>query len=238
MIRILVNGAQGKMGQETVQAVQTDPELVLVAQAGHHDDLAALIRSSQAQVVVDFTTAAQVFETANIIIESGVHPVIGTSGLRPEQIRKLQEKCAEKKLGGIIAPNFSIGAVLMMRYAKEIAHYYDHAEIIEMHHDGKLDAPSGTAIKTAEMIENIKKPKAVHETISGSRGALCHHIPIHAIRLPGIVAAQEVLFGGNAETLSIRHQSIHRSSFMPGVILACKTVISLKEMVYGLEHLL
>jgi 4-hydroxy-tetrahydrodipicolinate reductase len=242
MIRVLVNGAHGRMGQEAVKAVQADAELTLVGSAGKSDDLKAMIRDTKAQVVIDFTVASVAFESASTIIAAGAHPVIGTSGLSPEQIKKLQIQCVEKKLGGIIAPNFSIGAVLMMRYAKDAARYYQHVEIIEMHHAGKEDAPSGTAIKTAQMIaearaEQLPK-KTIRETIPGSRGASCENIPIHAVRLPGLIAAQEVIFGAPGETLSIRETSIDRSSFMPGVCLSCKRVITLDKLVYGLEDIL
>jgi 4-hydroxy-tetrahydrodipicolinate reductase len=242
MIRVLVNGAHGRMGQEAVKAVQADSALTLVGQAGKGDDLIAMIRETNAQVVVDFTVSSVAFESASAIIAANAHPVIGTSGFSPEQIAQLQAQCAEKKLGGIIAPNFSIGAVLMMRYAKDAARYYQHVEIIEMHHAGKEDAPSGTAIKTAQMIAEARKSQPQHknirETIPGSRGALCNDIPIHAIRLPGVVAAQEVIFGSPGETLRIREESIDRSSFMPGVCLACKRVTTLDRLVYGLEDIL
>lgn len=241
-IRILVNGAQGKMGQEVVAAVNKDPELKLVGQAGKTDDLSQLIKETKAEVVVDFTTPRAVYENALAILAAGVHPVIGTTGLAAEQISELKERCAAQKTGGIIAPNFSIGAVLMMQFAQTAARYYSAVEIIEFHHQGKQDAPSGTAIKTAEMInaacENQFTPKPLHETIAGSRGALKNGIPIHAVRLPGFVASQEVLFGGLGETLTIRHNTIHREAFMAGVLLACKKVVKLDKLIYGLENIL
>ena len=232
------------MGKETVKAVQQETDFTIVAQLEHKDDLAAAISNHQAEIVIDFTSAEAVFDNALTIIESGAHPVIGTTGLLPQQIKELQKRSAEKKLGGIIAPNFSISAVLMMRFAREAARYLPHVEIIELHHDGKLDSPSGTAIKTAEMIAETRDARVifnhngVKETIPGARGALHHGIPIHAIRLPGIVANQEIIFGGKSETLEISHTSIHREAFMPGVILACRKVTHLDHLVYGLENIL
>lgn len=241
-VRILINGAHGKMGQESVKAVDRDPVLQLVAQTGRNDDLSKIIQASQAQVVIDFTTPDAGYENALTIINANAHPVIGTTGLKPDQITDLEKRCAQKKLGGIIAPNFSIGAVLMMRFAEQAAKYFANAEVIELHHPGKLDSPSGTAIKTAEMISkariNNEASPLTRETIPGARGALHQNVPIHSIRLPGLVANQEVLFGGLGETLRICHTTIHREAFMPGVLLACKKVSQLDHLVYGLESLL
>lgn len=241
-IKVIINGANGRMGQEAVKAINADARFELVAQTGRTDNLAAEIKKLQATIVIDLTTAESVFENTKTIITAGAHPVVGTSGLQPEEFMTLKQLSAQKNLGGIIVPNFSIGAVLMMRYARDAAKYLPNVEIIEMHHDGKLDAPSGTAIKTAELIQEARQSSPetldVRETITGSRGAVKHGIHIHAVRLPGLVAHQQVLFGGNAETLTIRHDSMHRSCFMPGLLLACEKVSSLNELVYGLEHLL
>lgn len=241
-IRIIVNGAHGKMGQESVKAIASDPQLQLVAQTGRNDNLTDAIQKTQAQVVLDFTTAEVVYENALTIINANVHPVIGATGLKPDEIADLEKRCGQKKLGGIIAPNFSIAAVLMMRFAEQAAKYFSAVEVLEMHHPGKLDSPSGTAIKTAEMIararSNKEPPKPTREIVSGARGALKDNISIHSIRLPGLVANQEVLFGGLGETLRITHNTIHREAFMPGVLLACKKVLQLDRLVYGLEHLL
>lgn len=246
-IHVLVNGARGRMGQQVVATVDQDPELTLVGQVDRGNNLASIIDQFHPDVVIDFTTAAAVFDNASIIIDSNTHPVIGTTGLHPDQIAELQQQCATKKLGGLIAPNFSIGAILMMKYAQDAARYLQHAEIIELHHDGKLDSPSGTSIKTAEMIakqwnneEKNSSPSSqnTHETIPGARGATYHDIPIHAVRLPGLVAHQEVIFGGIGETFHLRHNSINRECFMPGVLLACKKVMTLKHLEYGLEHIL
>lgn len=241
-MRILVNGANGKMGRETVAAISADTNLQLVGQINKQDNLAETIKSSQAQVVVDFTVAGQGFKNTKAILEANAHPVIGTSGFSADEIAELKQIAQAKKLGGIIAPNFSIGAVMMMQCAKQCAQYFPAVEIIEMHHDHKVDAPSGTAIKTAELIQSAKQPRQYpvveHESLSGARGGSHDDIRIHSVRLPGFVASQEVIFGGNAETLKIRHDTIDRSSFMPGVVLACKKVGELDELVYGLEHVL
>ena len=167
--------------------------------------------------------------------------MIGTTGFSSTQIQTLTALCAEKKLGAIIAPNFSIGAILMMQLAKTAAHYFPQVEIIEMHHAGKLDSPSGTAIKTAELIAEANNVAAIPTTkavLPGARGAVHQQIPIHAIRLPGLVAHEQVIFGGTGETLTIKHDSTDRQCFMPGVILACQKVMTLNRLIYGLEHLL
>ena len=242
LIRVLINGAKGSMGMESVKAITEDQELELVAQTDLGDNLANTIKKTKADVVVDFTTAEVVMENSIAIIESGARPVIGTSGLLPEQVSNLNELCRTHNNGGIIVPNFAIGAVLMMKYAQDAAKYFPNVEIIELHHNHKADSPSGTAIKTANLLsESIK---SVHdkidnkEIISGARGAKSEGIRIHSVRLPGLVAHQEVIFGGKSQTLKIRHDSINRDSFMSGVCLACKKVMHLKELVYGLEHLL
>ena len=242
-IRVLVNGSSGKMGQCVVKAIEADADLTLAGAIGHSHDLAAEIKKSGAQVVVDFTTAASVLKNIETIITAGVHPVIGTSGLLKTHIEQLQKTSAKLKLGGIIAPNFSLGAVLMMKYAAEIAKYFNQVEIIEMHHAGKLDSPSGTSLRTAEMLAAARMTSPAssantHETIPGARGAAYEDIPIHAVRLPGVVAGQQVIFGGIGETLTIRHDTIDRQCFMPGVVLACKKVMTLDRLVYGLEEIL
>jgi 4-hydroxy-tetrahydrodipicolinate reductase len=242
-IRVLVNGAKGRMGSQVVQTVRQDAALELVGETDLGDDLASAIGSRKPDVVVDFTAPNAAFPNAQIIVRCGAHPVIGTTGFLPDQIEALRAQCREKKLGGLIAPNFAIGAVLMMRFAAEAARHMPHVEIIELHHDGKAEAPSGTAIKTAEMIQAARpiapalkvEPK---ELAPGARGARAYPVPIHSVRLPGHVAHQEVILGGLGESLRIRHDSISRESFMPGVVFGIKKVVGLKELVYGLEHLL
>ena len=242
-IRVLVNGAKGRMGQEVVKAVKAAADLELVDQTDLGDDLIARIKASQAQAVVDFTTAAVAFENTRKILEAGVHPVVGTSGLLAEQVAELQQMAKDKDIGGLIAPNFAIGAVLLMKYAQDAAKYLPDVEVIELHHNRKADAPSGTAVKTAQLIAEARQeiPKAlVEETelFEGARGSEVHGVRVHSLRLPGLVAHQEVIFGGTGETLTIRHDSIHRESFMPGVCLACTKVIGSQQLFYGLEHLL
>ena len=242
-IRVLVNGAKGRMGQEVVKAVTVASDLELVDQTDLGDDLIARIKASQAQAVVDFTTAAVAFENTRKILEAGVHPVVGTSGLLAEQVAELQQLAEDKGIGGLIAPNFAIGAVLLMKYAQDAAKYLPNVEVIELHHNRKADAPSGTAVKTAQLIAEARQeiPKALveeKELFEGARGSEVHGVRVHSLRLPGLVAHQEVIFGGTGETLTIRHDSIHRVSFMPGVCLACRKVIGTQQLFYGLEHLL
>ncbi len=240
-IRVIVNGAKGKMGVLACEAIQNHPDFELVGRLGRQDDLCQAIDATHAEIVIDLTRADCVFANSLSIIASGVHPVIGTSGLIDEQIQILKEHCAAKKLGGIIAPNFSISAVLMMRFAAEAARILPEVEIIEAHHQQKLDAPSGTALKTAEMIAQARVAKKtelpLHELVPGARGGAHHGVSIHSLRLPGILAHQQVIFGSPGETLAITHNSIDRASFMPGIILACQRVQKLDKLYYGLESL-
>ena len=242
MIKVIVNGAAGRMGSLAVKTIENDAECELVGQLEHDDDLSAAIKSTDADVVVDFTTAEVVFDNAMAIVNAGARPVMGTSGLTPEQLEALQQLCTAKQLGGIVVPNFSLGAVLMMKYAQDAAKYLPHVEIIEMHHDAKQDSPSGTALKTAAMIAESRKEtidvKVGRETVKGARGAAVNDIAVHAVRLPGLVAHQQVIFGAVGETLTLRHDSINRDCFMPGVLLACKKVMALDNLVYGLESVL
>lgn len=242
-IRVLVNGAFGKMGQLAAKAIENHPALELVGQSGREYDLQKVIVDSKAEVVVDFTNPESVFKNANAIIDAGACPVIGTSGLSLDQVKELQKKCASLKRGGLVAPNFSLGAVLMMKHAREIAKYMPNVEIIELHHDQKIDSPSGTAMRTAEMLAEARNDlnqaiKPSHETVAGARGANYHNVPIHAVRLPGFLAHQEIIFGNTGETLRLRHDTIDRQSFMPGVTLACEKVVGLNKLVYGLEEIL
>lgn len=241
-IRVLINGAYGKMGQLAVKTLQNNADFSVVGTTGSNDHLADEIKNSQAQVVLDLTKSSVVLENTQTIIEAGAHPVIGTSGLLAPQIEELQKRCAQLKLGGIIVPNFSLGAVLVMKQAQEIASYFPQVEIIEMHHDGKLDSPSGTAVRAADMLA-LKRGAAAplkpsHETVPGARGAVYQGIPIHAVRLPGMVAHLQIMFGGLGETVTLRHDTIDRECFMPGVVLACRKVMGLTGLVYGLENVL
>ena len=238
-IQVIVNGANGKMGKIAVSAVNESSDLTLAAQTGRHDNLADVIQRRHAEVVIDFTTPEAVFANAQTIIQAGARPVIGTTGLTPVQIDTLTLLCAEKKLGGIIAPNFSLGAVLMMRYARDAAKYLPDVEIIEMHHPRKLDAPSGTAIKTAQMIAAARDAgKASPFKNAPVRGETHHGVQIHSVRLPGFYSHQTVIFGGHGEVLTLCHQGIDRQCCIPGIILACREVVSLQELVYGLENIL
>ena len=239
-IRVLVNGAKGKMGMETVRAVSGAADMRLVGETDLEDDLATMIQKTQAGVVVDFTAPHCAFQNARTIRQGGVGGVIGTTGFKPEEIDSLRELCAGKSPGMIIAPNFSIGAVLMMRLAALAAKYMPHVEIIELHHDGKKDAPSGTAIKTAQLIEEAMKEQDVPRgtIVHPARGEFHSGIPIHSVRLPGFLAHQEVIFGSDGQTLHIRHDSINRSCFMPGVLLAIREVVRRPGLTYGLEPLL
>lgn len=242
-IRILVNGALGRMGQITAKTIAEYRGFSLVGETDRHDHLGRAIRKTGAQVVVDFTEPKAVYQNAVTIIKAGACPVIGTTGLRPEQVKKLQALCKKLKRGGIIAPNFSIGMVLLMKYAQEIVKYFPQVEVIEMHHDRKKDSPSGTALYTAEKLASTRKTRkqkntSIHETVRGARGARYLDIPIHAVRLPGLVAHEQIIFGDTGETLTLRHDSIDRQAFMRGICLACSKVVRMKKLVYGLETLL
>lgn len=240
--RIIINGANGKMGQLAVKTFTDHEAFTIVAETGKQHNLAAEIKKHAAQIVIDLTNADAVFKNTETIINNNAHPIIGTTGLLPNQIQELQKICSQKKLGGIIAPNFSLGAVLMMKYAKEIAKYFSEVEIIEMHHAGKLDSPSGTAIHTANLIAQnrtkIPTDKSSREIIPHARGAVQSKIQIHSVRLPGVIADQQVIFGGSGETLTLMHKTIDRQCFMPGIVLACEKVLALKELVVGLENVL
>lgn len=240
--RVIVNGAQGKMGRLACETLRNHPSFELVGELGRSDDLQEAIRDTKAHIVVELTCADCVYENSLTIVNAGVRPVIGTSGLLKEQIDTLQALCEEKNIGGIIAPSFSIGAILMMRFAAMAARFFPDVEIIETHHQQKLDAPSGTAMKTAVMIDaarqDKKQPWPLKAVLEGARGATYHDVNIHSLRLPGVVARQDVIFGHIGETLSISHNTIDRASFMPGVILACERVLHIDRLYYGLEHLL
>jgi 4-hydroxy-tetrahydrodipicolinate reductase len=241
-IGVIVNGAQGKMGQLACETIQKHAEFELLAGLGRSDDLAQAIADLNARIVVDLTRADSVYQNTKIIIEQGAHPVIGTSGLLEAEIEALRSLCSQKKLGGLIVPNFSIAAVLMMQFAAKAAHYLPDVEIVEAHHPAKAEAPSGTALKTADVIAKART-RAAHrprceEIVSGALGALHQDVRIHSMRLPGTLAQQDVIFGQLGETLTLRHQTIDRLSFMPGVILACQHVLKLDELMYGLDQLL
>jgi 4-hydroxy-tetrahydrodipicolinate reductase len=260
-IRVIVTGAGGRMGREVVRMVLNDPELILAAavdpsnsgvDAGRligtepcrvivSDDLELSLVESRAHVMVDFTTPHTVLNNTKLAIRHGVRPVIGTTGFTPSDIEELDKLSREKGIGGIIAPNFSIGAILMMKFAAQASKYFPDLEIIEYHGEQKLDAPSGTAVKTAELISEVRKEhrqgnSQEHETIDGSRGGYYNGFRIHSVRLPGVFAQQEVVFGGFGQSLKIRHDSYDRAGYMPGVNVAVKKAIALTGIVYGFEH--
>ena len=243
-IKIIINGASGKMGVTAVKAIAAEPDLTLVAAIGKKDNLENEIKKHRADVVIDLTTPHAVFENAKIIIESGARPVIGTSGLTPDQIEQLKLLCEKKSLGGIIAPNFSIGAILMMQFSNIAAKYFSDVEIIEAHHPYKLDAPSGTALKTAELIASHKLQKNSSADVdlklnnNGARGKHHHNIPIHSVRLSGVFAKQEVIFSSPSEILTIEHNALDRHSMMPGLFLCCRRVMELHYLLYGMEKLI
>ena len=242
-IKVIVNGAKGRMGQEAVRAVESQSDLTLVGQTDLGDDLSVSIRKTGARVVVDFTQPKVAVENTEKILQSGAHPVVGTTGFTREDIARLTLLASDLGRGGLIAPNFAIGAVLVMKFAAEAARHLPSVEIIEMHHDQKLDAPSGTSIKTVELIRAAQPKEAApnpeeKETFPGARGGRYLGVPIHSVRLPGYVAHEEVLFGGPGQTLTLRHDSLSRESFMPGVLLAIRRVVNLKELFYGLETIL
>ena len=261
MISVLVCGAGGKMGQEVMRSVWHDPALKVVggvdiSRSGERvgdlidepcdliiqNDLAAAIAQAAPDVVVDFTTPKVVYQNARTILQSGTFAVIGTTGLSAEQRNDLDALAKTHDVAVLVAPNFSLGAVLMMQAAAQIARYLPETEIIELHHNHKYDAPSGTAKLTAEKINQARSESPeedrTQESIPGARGADWQDVRIHSVRLPGYVAHQEVLFGGHGEILTIRHDSLSRSSFMPGVLLACKHIQEKHGLVYGLEHFL
>ena len=249
-ITVAVSGALGRMGREVVAAVKAEAGLSLVAEVDKDDSLEDALVSAKPMVLVDFSISEAVMSNIEIALEQGIVPIVGTTGLSPADIATVRELCCQYEIGALIAPNFAIGAVLLMRFARDAAKYMPDAEIIDMHHEKKLDAPSGTAAKTAEMIYEgrsgqspLALPEGAFETITGSRGGLgVGNIPIHSVRLPGFIASQMVILGGLGQTLTLRHDSIDRKSFMPGVILAIRHAPILAanggELVYGLENLL
>lgn len=250
LITVAVAGAQGRMGQEVVAAVSGAAGLSLVGQADMGDNLPEMLQQARPQALVDFTVPEAVMGNIETALSLGIVPIVGTTGLGAEEVARVRSLCREHHTGALIAPNFAIGALLMMRFAQAAAKYMPDAEIIEMHHEKKLDAPSGTAAKTAEMIAAGREeavptelPAGAFEKIVGARGGLgAGDVPVHSVRLPGFVASQMVIFGGLGQTLTIRHDSIDRKSFMPGVLLAVRHAPQLAgnggELIYGLEHLL
>jgi 4-hydroxy-tetrahydrodipicolinate reductase len=230
------------MGSEVVKAVTDASDLELVAALDLGDSLDTLVTAG-AQVVVDFTTPDSVMANLEFVISKNIHAVIGTTGFDDARIAKIKSLLSTSKSGVLIAPNFAIGAVLMMEFATKAAKYFESAEIIELHHPNKVDAPSGTAARTAELMSAARKeaklpamPDATTSSLPGARGATVGDVPVHSVRLRGLVAHQEVLLGGIGETLSIRHDSIDRVGFMPGVLLGVRQVVTHPGLTFGLEN--
>jgi 4-hydroxy-tetrahydrodipicolinate reductase len=263
-IRVFVTGASGKMGQEVIRSLLQQDDLLLVGasdtrnqgmDAGYVIGLPRVgidisgpldievLRSSRADILVDFTNPQSVLKNAKTAILAGVVPVIGTTGLDQAEIEELRALAKKEQVGAFLAPNFSIGAILLMRLAREAAKYFSHVDIIELHHDQKLDAPSGTAIKTAEIISEVRSPMVQghpneYEKVPGARGADIGGIHLHSVRLPGLVAHQEVIFGGLGQALTLRHDAFSRETYMPGVMLAIRKAYKMTDLVIGLENFL
>jgi 4-hydroxy-tetrahydrodipicolinate reductase len=244
MIKVGVLGARGRMGRTVCETIEGTAGTELGAQVDQGDALDALLGSD---VIVDFTHVAAVMENLRWCVEHGLNVVVGTSGFGDERLAEVRT-WLEKTPGAriLIAPNFSVGAVLMMRFAAQAARFFESAEVIELHHANKMDAPSGTALRTASMIAEARasaglgaSPDATKQEIPGARGATVDDVHVHSVRVAGLVAHQEVLFGGHGETLTIRHDSLDRASFMPGVLLAVRGIASLPPgLTVGIEPLL
>ncbi len=268
IVKVIVCGSCGKMGREAIKTVSKEENLELVGAVDLDNtgkdiglitqnqaleiyisnDLEFIISNTAPQVMIDFTAPAVVKEHIYTALQNNVVPVVGTTGLTNEDIEEINTWVHRYETGAIIAPNFALGAILMMKFSSIAARFLPQVEIIELHHDQKIDAPSGTALKTAQMIkaEQVKygigdasdnKPEEI-EKLNGARGGKIEDIHIHSIRLQGKVAHQEVIFGGKGQTLSIRHDSLDRSSFMPGLVMAIKEAVGLKKLIYGLENLI
>lgn len=253
-IKVIIAGFKGRMGSTALEMVKGDSELELAAlldpfaEEKEIDGVPVFntkeaVVGVEADVWVDFTMPKVAYENTRFALENGFAPVVGTTGFTEEQIKELTALSAEKGLGGLIAPNFAIGAILLMQFAAQASKYFPNVEIIELHHDKKKDAPSGTAVKTAELISEVRESITQgaadeEELIAGARGAEFDGMRIHSVRLPGLIAHQEVIFGAQGEGLTIRHDSYDRISFMSGVNLGIKEVVKRDQLVYGLEHLL
>jgi 4-hydroxy-tetrahydrodipicolinate reductase len=259
-IKVMVSGS-GKMGREVLAAVTAEPDMDAVAVTDFFAreeylslpdgagllpfsaDPMALIARTRPDVIVDFTNAEWTPRVVKDALESGVRLVIGTSGLPDGFLTGLERECRKRKVGAVVAANFALGAVLMQYLARVAGRFFDEAEIIEMHHDQKVDAPSGTAIATAKGMAEARgkpfqRPPTERENLPGTRGGELGGVTIHSVRLQGLVAHQEVILGGRGETLSIRHDTFNRESFMPGVLMAIREVLNREELVLGLDRLI
>lgn len=248
MINVAVCGANGKMGKEVVKAVESAEDMKLVAKIdifnGEYNTIINAHNAVKFDVLVDFTQPASIYENARYCLNNGINIVIGTTGLSDSQISELRSLSEKNNVGCLIAPNFSTGAVLLMMFAKMASKYFKNAEIIELHHNQKKDAPSGTAVKTALMMgENnpdfTQGNCPEKETIEGARGAEAYNnIHIHSVRLPGYIASQEVLFGSEGQILTIKHDSMNRECYMTGVLLAIRHIANKNDFIYGLENIM
>ncbi|OKJ57196.1 dihydrodipicolinate reductase [Streptomyces sp. CB02009] len=244
-LRVAVLGAQGRIGSEAVRAVEAAEDMELVAALGRGDKLERLVEAD-AQVVVELTTPASVMENLDFCVRHGMHAVVGTTGWTEERLAQLRTwLAASPETGVLIAPNFSIGAVLTMKFAQLAAPYFESVEVVELHHPHKVDAPSGTATRTAQLIAAARagaglgaQPDSTATALDGARGADVDGVRVHSVRLSGLLAHQEVLLGGEGETLTVRHDSLHHSSFMPGILLGARRVPSTPGLTFGLEHFL
>ncbi|MEV7615295.1 4-hydroxy-tetrahydrodipicolinate reductase [Streptomyces sp. NPDC089799] len=244
-LRVAVLGAQGRIGSEAVKAVEAAGDMELVAALGRGDKLETLVEN-EAQVAVELTTPGSVMGNLDFLIRHGIHAVVGTTGWTEDRLAQLNTwLAASPETGVLIAPNFSIGAVLTMKFSAQAARYFESVEVVELHHPNKVDAPSGTATRTAQLIAEARakagcapQPDATATALDGARGADVDGVPVHAVRLRGLLAHQEVLLGGEGETLTIRHDSLHHSSFMPGILLGARRVPQTPGLTFGLEHFL
>lgn len=244
-LRVAVLGANGRIGSEAVRAVEAAGDMELVAALGRGDKLDALVDAG-AQVAVELTTPDSVMENLEFCVRHGIHGVVGTTGWTEDRLARLNGWLdASPETGVLIAPNFSIGAVLTMKFAEVAAPYFESVEVIELHHPKKVDAPSGTASRTAQLIAAARQkagsapqPDATATALDGARGADVDGVPVHSVRLRGLLAHQEVLLGGEGETLTLRHDSLHHSSFMPGILLGARKVVATPGLTFGLEHFL
>jgi 4-hydroxy-tetrahydrodipicolinate reductase len=243
-VRVAVAGYRGKVGSVLAAAFQIEPEIDYVGGVTKGDDLASFLHEKRPQALVDFTRPSEALHNALAAIAAGASPVVGTTGLSASDVDKIETACKEKRIGGIVAPNFAVGAVLMMHLAEIAAAHFDAAEIIELHHAGKLDAPSGTALSTARRLAARRKDapfahrKAEKETLAGTRGGEEGNVAVHSVRLPGFVADQEVIFGLPGQTLTIAHRTTSREAYVPGVLLAIHKVTGGPRFYRALDELL
>lgn len=245
VIKVAVLGAQGRMGSHVVAAVNAASDMELVAKIDVDDDVAAQLKASGADVAVDFTVPAATEGNVQALISAGIHAVVGTTGWNHESLARVEKALAGTSVGVLIAPNFSLSAVLAMNFAQQAAKWFESAEVIELHHPDKVDAPSGTAVHTAQLIAAARSeaeldpmPDATTSALDGARGADVDGIPVHSVRLRGLVAHEEILFGGPGEQLTIRTDSFDRVSFMPGVLAAVRKIAEKPGLTVGLDQLL